>query len=106
MALRVPPPDKARITAAPVAPHHMYNQPAAVPVADGDYQVGLDGLVEFDGLPVEHVRFFSTCIALYGGLRGPMADGGYTLDAREYCGDDRYAAFCESPLSSCFCVGD
>ncbi|KAJ7320981.1 hypothetical protein DFH08DRAFT_713280 [Mycena albidolilacea] len=56
MALRVPPPDKARITAAPVAPHHMYNQPAAVPVADVDYQVGLDGLVEFDGLPVEHMR--------------------------------------------------
>jgi hypothetical protein len=74
MALRVPPPDKARITAAPVAPH-MYNQPVAAPVADVDYQVGLDGLVEFDGLPVEHVRFFSTCIALYGGLRGPMADG-------------------------------
>ncbi|KAJ6535048.1 hypothetical protein B0H19DRAFT_1383300 [Mycena capillaripes] len=56
MALRVPPPDKTRITTAPVNNYHRHNtnmQPVAVPAVD--YQVGLDGLVEFDQLPVEHI---------------------------------------------------
>ncbi|KAJ7616173.1 hypothetical protein DFH06DRAFT_1107922 [Mycena polygramma] len=58
MALRVPPPDKARITAAPVNNYqlHMQQAAAAAPTTAVNYQVGLDGLVEFDLLPVEHMR--------------------------------------------------
>ncbi|KAJ6460480.1 hypothetical protein C8R47DRAFT_994015 [Mycena vitilis] len=57
MALRVPPPDKARITAAPVNNYQVHmQQAAAAPTTAVNYQVGLDGLVEFDLLPVEHMR--------------------------------------------------
>ncbi|KAJ6451098.1 hypothetical protein C8R47DRAFT_1221896 [Mycena vitilis] len=57
MALRVPPPDKARITAAPVNKYQVHmQQAAAAPTTAVNYQVGLDGLVEFDLLPVEHMR--------------------------------------------------
>jgi hypothetical protein len=60
MALRVPPPDKARITTTPVNNYQMHQNPgaanAAATVPAAHYQVGLDGLVEFAQLPVEHVR--------------------------------------------------
>jgi hypothetical protein len=61
MALRVPPPDKARITAPPPVHHYHQAQPAA-PLPAINYQVGLDGLVEFDSLPVEHVRLPCSCL--------------------------------------------
>ncbi|KAJ7825229.1 hypothetical protein B0H14DRAFT_3468718 [Mycena olivaceomarginata] len=60
MGLRVPPPDKARITTTPVNNYQMYQNPgaanAAATVPAANYQVGLDGLVEFHQLPVEHMR--------------------------------------------------
>ncbi|KAJ6506730.1 hypothetical protein C8R45DRAFT_1090408 [Mycena sanguinolenta] len=57
MALRVPPPDKARITTASTHNyHHLHQQPAAPAPANVNYQVGLDGMVEFDQLPIEHMR--------------------------------------------------
>jgi hypothetical protein len=52
MALRVPPPDKARITTTAVSNYQMYQNPGAA----ANYQVGLDGLVEFAQLPAQHVR--------------------------------------------------
>ncbi|KAJ7458741.1 hypothetical protein B0H11DRAFT_2286534 [Mycena galericulata] len=59
MALRVPPPDKSRIVAAPVTYGHAYlqAQAAAPAVAQNvEVPVGLDGLVDFDSLPIEQMR--------------------------------------------------
>ncbi|KAJ7194306.1 hypothetical protein GGX14DRAFT_476496 [Mycena pura] len=58
MALRVPPPDKSRVIATPSTGYPSYHQPAPAPasVPDATYQIGLDGLVEFDALPIEHMR--------------------------------------------------
>ncbi|KAF8190600.1 hypothetical protein K438DRAFT_1831354 [Mycena galopus ATCC 62051] len=58
MALRVPSPDKARITAPPPVNAYLahHNPQPAVAAPAANYQVGLDGLVEFDQLPVEHMR--------------------------------------------------
>ncbi|KAJ7213658.1 hypothetical protein B0H12DRAFT_1061615 [Mycena haematopus] len=56
MALRVPPPDKARLVVAPVNNYAYNAQPVPAAVAAVNHQVGLDGLVEFDQLPVEHMR--------------------------------------------------
>ncbi|KAJ7763374.1 hypothetical protein B0H16DRAFT_1311189 [Mycena metata] len=58
MALRVPPPDKARITIPPPSNIHAYHQPAAPAPAPTNfvYAIGNDGLVDFDTLPVEHMR--------------------------------------------------
>ncbi|KAJ7127952.1 hypothetical protein C8R44DRAFT_979448 [Mycena epipterygia] len=54
MALRVPPPDKARIVTPTVGPYH---QPVPAPVLPlYNYQTGTDGLVDFDALPIEHMR--------------------------------------------------
>ncbi|KAJ7323662.1 hypothetical protein DFH08DRAFT_969210 [Mycena albidolilacea] len=57
MALRVPPPDKARITTTPVNNYQMYQNPraanAAATVPAANYHVGLDGLVEFDQPPAD-----------------------------------------------------
>lgn len=57
MALRVPPPDKARIVATPTAGPYYGHQPLPTPVLPPhNYQTGTDGLVDFDTLPIEHVR--------------------------------------------------
>ncbi|KAJ7120629.1 hypothetical protein C8R43DRAFT_1151577 [Mycena crocata] len=61
MALRVPPPDKARITIAPIANYalHMGQQQAAAaaaPPAQVNLPTGTDGLVDFDSLPIDHMR--------------------------------------------------
>ncbi|KAJ7463040.1 hypothetical protein FB451DRAFT_1095249 [Mycena latifolia] len=60
LELRVPPPDKARIAVPQPTPYQMHvnpAQPAAAPQpAAVVYQTGTDGLVDFDTLPVEHMR--------------------------------------------------
>ncbi|KAJ7059776.1 hypothetical protein C8F01DRAFT_989503 [Mycena amicta] len=58
MALRVPLPDKNRVVAAPLPIHgYMPQQPQPVSTTlPADFPVGLDGLVEFDSLPIPHMR--------------------------------------------------
>ncbi|KAJ7187359.1 hypothetical protein C8R46DRAFT_880049 [Mycena filopes] len=57
MALRVPPPDQARITApAPTHPHYGHQQAPPPPPVNVEYVVGTDGLVDFDTLPITHMR--------------------------------------------------
>ncbi|KAJ7753671.1 hypothetical protein DFH07DRAFT_868677 [Mycena maculata] len=59
MALRVPPPDKARIVAPPPVnawAAQIHAQPAPAAPVNVTYQVGTDGLVDFDSLPIEHMR--------------------------------------------------
>jgi hypothetical protein len=60
------------ITTAPINSYQVYhnfrvsNAAATVPAANP--QVGLDGLVEFDQLPMEHVCLFLTSLALRFGV--------------------------------------
>ncbi|KAJ7626463.1 hypothetical protein B0H17DRAFT_1024399 [Mycena rosella] len=60
MALRVPPPDKARITVTQPTPYQVHTNPipapATAPPLPTSYQTGTDGLVDFDTLPIEHMR--------------------------------------------------
>ncbi|KAF7297153.1 UBIQUITIN-CONJUGAT-2 domain-containing protein [Mycena indigotica] len=58
MALRVPLPDRSRVIQTPAPIHSYPHQPqqTAVPNLPSDFPVGLDGLVEFDSLPVPYMR--------------------------------------------------
>lgn len=54
LTLRVPPPDRAHIVYQQATPYQP--QPAVQPATPVSYQTGTDGLVDFDILPVEHMR--------------------------------------------------
>ncbi|KAJ6550837.1 hypothetical protein DFH09DRAFT_1039150 [Mycena vulgaris] len=58
LLLRVPPPDRARVAVAQPTPYQMHVNPgqAAPPPVPMTYQVGVDGLVDFDALPIELMR--------------------------------------------------
>ncbi|KAK7028605.1 ubiquitin-CONJUGAT-2 domain-containing protein [Favolaschia claudopus] len=56
MALRVPQPDKSRVTTVPVNNLHYNHNNTPQVVPDANWTVGLDGLVDFDHLPVEYMR--------------------------------------------------
>ncbi|KAJ7610767.1 hypothetical protein B0H17DRAFT_722141 [Mycena rosella] len=60
MVLRVPPPDKVRITVTQPTPYQVHTNPntapASAPPLPTSYQTGTDGLVDFDMLPIEHMH--------------------------------------------------